>query len=52
MSNRDIGKETLDGIEEIQRFKKDELKLRSTELSEPSSLEIAEQHPEVFNDIH
>lgn len=95
MSNRDIGKEILDGIDEIQRFKKGQLKLRSTELSDPSSpqairltlslsqsefaslmgvsvrtlqdweqgrrtpqgpavalLRIAEQHPEVFNDIH
>lgn len=52
MSNRNIGKEILDGIEEIQRFKKDEPKLGSIELPDPSSLEITEQHPEVFNDTH
>lgn len=95
MTNRDLGAEILSGIEEIQRFKKGEKKLRTTELSEPSApniiraklkmsqsafaamlgvskrtlqdweqgrrephgpavalLRIAEQHPEVFSDLH
>ena len=36
MSNRDIGQEILDGIKEIKRFKKGELKLNTRTLSEPS----------------
>ncbi len=95
MSNRDIGAEILQGINEITTFKKGKANLRTTELSEPSPpkvirkklalsqsvfagllgvslrtlqdweqgrrnpqgsaialLRIAEQHPEVFNDLH
>lgn len=95
MINRDLGKEILAGIDEIQSFKKGQGNLRVTELSEPSApniiraklkmsqatfaamlgvsvrtlqdweqgrrepngpavalLCIAEQHPEVFSDLH
>ncbi|WP_372781555.1 helix-turn-helix domain-containing protein [Litorivivens sp.] len=95
MSKRDIGAEILDGIKEIQKYKKGELELKTTELSEPSPpqvirkklklsqsafagllgvsmrtvqdweqgrrepqgpavalLRIAEQHPEVFTQLH
>jgi putative transcriptional regulator len=95
MTNRDIGAEILAGIQEIQQFKKGQIKLRTTELLPPSSpdvirsklkmsqanfaamigvsmrtlqdweqgrrvpqgaavalLRIAEQHPEVFADLH
>jgi len=95
MSNRDIGAEILAGIHEIKAFKKGNIQLRTTELSEPSApkvirsklkmsqsvfagllgvstrtlqdweqgrrspqgpaialLRIAEQHPEVFADLH
>ena len=94
MSNRDIGAEILDGINEIKSFKKGAVSLKATELSEPSPpqvirsklnmsqsafagllgvsmrtlqdweqgrrlpqgpaialLRIAEQHPEVFNQL-
>ena len=94
MSNRDIGAEILDGINEIKSFKKGTVSLKTTELSEPSPpqvirsklnmsqsafagllgvsmrtlqdweqgrrlpqgpaialLRIAEQHPEVFNQL-
>ncbi len=36
MSKRDIGAEILDGINEIKAFKKGSVKLKVTELSEPS----------------
>ncbi|MGS2724474.1 helix-turn-helix domain-containing protein [Porticoccus sp. GXU_MW_L64] len=95
MSKRDIGAEILDGINEIKSFKKNGGRLKTTELTEPSSpeiirsklrlsqsafagllgvstrtlqdweqgrrspqgpaialLRIAEQHPEVFNQLH
>ena len=95
MSNRDIGAEILDGINEIKKFKRGEVVLTTTKLSEPSPpqvirsklkmsqssfagllgvsmrtlqdweqgrrapqgpaialLRIAEQHPEVFNQLH
>lgn len=95
MSNRDIGLEILEGLNEIKRFKRGKLSLKTTELSEPSQpqvirsklnlsqsafagllgvsmrtlqdweqgrrhpqgpaialLRIAEQHPEVFADLH
>ena len=95
MKNRDIGNEILEGLHEIQEFKKGNIQLRTTELSEPSEprvirmklklsqsafagllgvsmrtlqdweqgrrnpqgpaialLRIAEQHPEVFSDLH
>jgi putative transcriptional regulator len=95
MNNRDIGTEILEGLDEIKKFKKGEVQLRTTELSEPSDpkiirtrlklsqsafagllgvstrtlqdweqgrrapqgpaialLRIAEQHPEVFTDLH
>ncbi|RLA43057.1 MAG: transcriptional regulator [Gammaproteobacteria bacterium] len=95
MNNRDIGAEILEGIGEINKFKRGALKLRTTELSEPSDpkvirsklnlsqsafagllgvsmrtlqdweqgrrcpqgpavalLRIAEQHPEVFAELH
>ncbi len=94
MSNRDIGAEILQGIDEIKQFKKGRLALRTSALSEPSPaavirlklklsqsafaglmgvsvrtlqdweqgrrepqgpavalLRIAEQHPEVFENI-
>ncbi|MEQ8953537.1 MAG: helix-turn-helix domain-containing protein [Gammaproteobacteria bacterium] len=40
MRNRDLGKEILEGLDEIQKFKKGNLKLRTTELSEPSEPKI------------
>lgn len=40
MKNRDIGKEILDGIEDIHHFKEGKLKLRTSELSEPSEPKI------------
>lgn len=95
MSNRNIGAEILDGINEIKQFKKGEVSLRTHQLSEPSPpkvirlklnmsqsafaslmgvsvrtlqdweqgrrepqgpaialLRIAEQYPEVFNQLH
>ena len=95
MSERTIGAETLDGIQEIKQFKKGKLALRAQELAEPSPpkvirlklklsqsvfaglmgvsvrtlqdweqgrrepqgpaialLRIAEQHPEVFDQLH
>ena len=95
MNKRDIGLEILDGLNEIKQFKQGNLKLNTTELSEPSEpkiirsklklsqsafagllgvsmrtlqdweqgrrhpqgpaialLRIAEQHPEVFADLH
>lgn len=95
MTNRDIGAEILEGLDEIKKFKRGALKLRKTELSEPSDpkvirsklnlsqsafagllgvsmrtlqdweqgrrypqgpavalLRIAEQHPEVFAELH
>ena len=36
MSNRDIGAEILQGIDEIKQFKKGRLALRTSALSEPS----------------
>ena len=36
MSNRDIGREILEGIKEIKRFKKGDVELRSWNLEEPS----------------
>jgi putative transcriptional regulator len=95
MSKRDIGAEILEGIKEINEYKKGKLSLKTTELSEPSPpqvirsklkmsqsafagllgvsmrtlqdweqgrrtpqgpaialLRIAEQHPEVFSQLH
>lgn len=95
MSNRDIGLEILEGLNEIKSFKQGNVSLKTTELSEPSEpqvirsklnlsqsafagllgvsmrtlqdweqgrrnpqgpaialLRIAEQHPEVFADLH
>ena len=95
MNKRDIGAEILEGLVEIKKFKAGALKLRTTELSEPSDpkvirsklnlsqsafagllgvsmrtlqdweqgrrsplgpavalLRIAEQHPEVFSELH
>lgn len=36
MSDRNIGQEILDGIKEIKRFKKGEIKLKTRTLEEPS----------------
>ena len=36
MTDRDIGAEILDGLKEIQEYKKGKLKLKTTRLSEPS----------------
>jgi len=95
MSDRDIGAEILDGLNEIKDFKKGKAELTTRQLSQPSSahairlklelsqsvfaalmgvsvrtlqdweqgrrepqgpalalLRIAEQHPEVFSEIH
>lgn len=95
MSDRDLGAEILNGLDEIKQFKKGNLTLRTHELSEPSPpqvirlklkmsqsafaglmgvsvrtlqdweqgrrepqgpavalLRIAEQHPEVFDQLH
>jgi len=95
MTNRDIGNEILEGLHEIQDFKKGTIQLKTTELTEPSEprviraklklsqsafagllvvsmrtlqdweqgrrnpqgpaialLRIAEQHPEIFSDLH
>ncbi|MGC3873459.1 helix-turn-helix domain-containing protein [Halomonas sp. GXIMD04776] len=95
MSDRDLGAEILNGLDEINQFKKGNLALRTHELSEPSPpqvirlklkmsqsvfaglmgvsvrtlqdweqgrrepqgpavalLRIAEQHPEVFDQLH
>lgn len=40
MRNRDLGKEILEGIDEVQKFKEGNLKLRSTDLTEPSEPRI------------
>lgn len=40
MQNRDIGKEILDGLDEMSAFKKGKLKLRTAELSVPSEPKI------------
>ena len=40
MQNRDIGKEILEGLSDIENFKKGKLKLRTIELSEPSAPKI------------
>lgn len=40
MKNRDIGAEILVGIKEINEFKKGNLQLKVTELSEPSAPQI------------
>tara|TARA_B100000745_G_C20075159_1_gene367175 strand:- start:283 stop:570 length:288 start_codon:yes stop_codon:yes gene_type:complete len=95
MSERNIGNEILEGIREIQAYKRGELELKATHLSEPSApqvirsklnlsqtafagllgvstrtlqdweqgrrrpqgpaialLRIAEQHPEIFSQLH
>jgi len=36
MNDRNIGQEILDGIKEIKRFKKGEIKLKARKLNEPS----------------
>ena len=36
MSDRNIGQEILEGIKEVKRFKKGEIKLKSRTLNEPS----------------
>lgn len=44
MSNRDIGLEILEGIQEIKAFKAGDINLKTRELSEPSSAkEIRQQ---------
>ena len=40
MSKRDIGAEILEGLNEIKEFKKGNIKLRTSELSEPSEPKI------------
>ena len=40
MKNRDIGTEILEGLQEINEYKKGKIKLRVTELSEPSDPKI------------
>jgi len=36
MTSRNLGKEILDGLEDIRRFKAGEISLKTTRLSEPS----------------
>ena len=36
MTNRDIGAEILEGLKEIQEYKKGKIKLKTTRLSAPS----------------
>ena len=40
MSDRNIGQEILEGIKEIKRFKKGEMKLHTRNLNEPSPAKI------------
>jgi putative transcriptional regulator len=40
MSSRDIGDEIVTGLKEIKRYKKGDLRLRTTELSEPSDPKV------------
>ena len=40
MSKRDIGAEILDGIREIQQYKKGSIQLKTTELSAPSPPQV------------
>jgi len=40
MTNRDIGLEILDGLNEIKEFKKGNITLKTTELSEPSEPKV------------
>lgn len=40
MSNRDIGTEILQGINEIKQFKRGNISLKTSELSEPSTPKI------------
>lgn len=40
MSDRDIGKEILEGIKEIKLFKKGDIELKTWSLSEPSPTKI------------
>lgn len=40
MTERDIGAEILQGLEEIKQFKKGEVTLKTTELSEPSAPQL------------
>jgi len=40
MSDRNIGQEILEGIKEIKRFKKGEIKLQKRNLNEPSPAKI------------
>ena len=40
MSNRNIGVEILNGIKEIKEYKKGEVALKTTELSEPSPPQV------------
>ncbi len=43
MNNRDIGQEVLDGIREIQSFRKGEIKLKKHTLTEPSPPKVIRQ---------
>ena len=64
MSNRDIGLEILDGLNEIRNFKQGKVSLKVRTLQDweqgrrhpqgpaVALLRIAEQHPEVFADLH
>ena len=40
MKNRNIGVEILEGLDEIQKFKRGKLRLRNTELVEPSEPKV------------
>ena len=44
MKNRNIGAEILEGLDEIQQFKKGELRLRTTELAEPSKPKVIREN--------
>ncbi len=44
MKNRNIGAEILEGLDEIQKFKKGKLRLRTTELAEPSEPKVIREN--------
>lgn len=51
MSNRDIGVEILAGINEIKAFKKGNIQLRTSELSEPSAPKVIRSNLKVSQSV-
>ena len=53
MTNRDIGAEILEGLKEIQEYKKGKIKLKTTRLSVPSAvfvnIVVARAYAALFN---